>query len=50
MVIACDAELGTYDTVDGNQLGDTVTIKRGLPISKPTCFYSIEKLLPSGEP
>lgn len=49
MVIAVDAERRTYDTVDGNQLNDTVVIKRGLSFDKPTCFYSIRKLLPSGE-
>jgi len=48
MVIAVDLEAGTYDTVDGNQLGDTVAIHRGIKLTKPTFFYSIGKLLPPG--
>lgn len=50
MVLAVNADPnnlagGTYDTIDGNQIGDTIQTHHGIKLSKPTCFYSIEKFL-----
>ena len=45
VVVAVDADAGTFDSCDGNQPGDTVQHKTGIPLVKPTCFYSIAKLL-----
>jgi hypothetical protein len=50
LVHSVDTEAGTFSSVDGNQAGDTVTLRTKIPLSKPTCFYSIESLLPKGDP
>jgi hypothetical protein len=49
LVHSVDTEAGTFSSVDGNQAGDTVTLRTKIPLSKPTCFYSIESLLPKGD-
>lgn len=46
VVISVDTETGTFTSCDGNQANDTVTLRTKIPLSKPTCFYSIASLLP----
>lgn len=45
LVESVDTATGTFGSVDGNQAGDTVVLRKNIPLSKPTCFYSIETLL-----
>ena len=45
MVYAVDYDAGTFESIDGNQANDTVQHKTGIPLTKPTCFYSIEPLV-----
>lgn len=45
VVISVDTETGTFASCDGNQAADTVVLRTRIPLSKPTCFYSIQKLL-----
>ena len=45
LVHSVDTETGTFSSVDGNQAGDSVTLRTKIPLSKPTCFYSIQRLL-----
>ncbi len=47
VVISVDTESGTFSSCDGNQAADSVTLRTKIPLSKPTCFYSISKLLES---
>ncbi len=47
VVVAVDTETGTFSSCDGNQAADSVTLRTKIPLSKPTCFYSISKLLES---
>lgn len=47
MVHSVDTEAGTFSSIDGNQAGDSVTLRTGIPLSKPTCFYSIAPLVRS---
>lgn len=45
VVISVDADAGTFTSCDGNQAADTVVLRTRIPLTKPTCFYSIAKLL-----
>lgn len=45
LVHSVDEAAGTYATVDGNQAADTVVLRTKIPLTKATCFYSIEKML-----
>jgi hypothetical protein len=45
LVHSVDLDAGTFSSIDGNQAGDTVVLRTGIPLTKPTCFYSIEKFL-----
>jgi hypothetical protein len=45
LVHSVDVDRGTFDSIDGNQAADTVTMRLRIPLKKPTCFYSIERLL-----
>lgn len=46
VVISVDPDAGTFVSCDGNQAADTVVLRTRIQLSKPTCFYSIGKLLP----
>lgn len=43
LVHSVDEETGTFSSVDGNQAGDSVTLRTKIPLTKPTCFYSTAK-------
>jgi hypothetical protein len=45
LVHSVDEDAGTFASVDGNQAADTVVLRTKIPLSKPTCFYSIARLL-----
>lgn len=45
VVISVDEEAGTFTSCDGNQANDTVVLRTHIPLTKPTCFYSIAKFL-----
>lgn len=45
LVHSVDTDAGTFSSVDGNQAADTVVLRTKIPLTKPTCFYSIARLL-----
>lgn len=45
LVHSVDGGSDTFSSVDGNQAADTVVLRTHIPLTKPTCFYSIETLL-----
>jgi hypothetical protein len=45
LVHSVDTDAGTFSSIDGNQAADTVVLRTRIPLTKPTCFYSIAALL-----
>jgi hypothetical protein len=45
VVTSVDPDAGTFTSCDGNQAANTVVLRTRIPLNKPTCFYSIDKLL-----
>ncbi len=45
LVHSVDIDAGTFSSIDGNQAADTVVLRTHIPLTKPTCFYSIARLI-----